>query len=125
MTDAQKLEALIQKAIDGGLHEHTFHSLPISAFRVDIEVGIMGKLISDDGEEIDVATVIFNHDFAKALFGEAMFTQYVDNIQGFPGKDARDEGTIEMYIYEYHLQQAVISDNPIDYMYQAVFGDKD
>lgn len=71
MNSQQILERAIQKTIDGGVFDvYTFHSLPISAFHVDAEVGVLGKFISDNGEEIDVATVIFNYDFAKALFGE-------------------------------------------------------
>lgn len=137
MTDEQKLEELVRRAVENGLDEHTYHSLPISAFHIDLEVGILGKFFSDDGEEIDVATVIFSHDFARALFGE--YPTYV--TQGFerydvgkdvkswlgPAKEAiKDEsfttGALTYRALEYHIMQAAISKDPIDYMYKVVFG---
>lgn len=54
-----------------------------------------------------VVAVIFNHDFARALFGE-------DIVQSTTRLE-------EYRRYELVLMQAVISDNPIDYMYSVIF----
>lgn len=111
MTDQEKLEALLQKAIDGGWE------LPHEAYDWEVRPNDMIRFTSIDDETQDPGTwympleqLIFNHEFAKALFGDE------------PGL-----GAIPGYIddapnWQYHLMLAVVSDNPIDYMYQAVFG---
>lgn len=113
MTDAQKLEALIQRAIEGG---YTY-----SGCYQDFN----GKLMLDMKEEQWVTvfeaendySIIFNHDFARALFGDT--PEYEADLY-------RPEAyQITLKHWEWHIQQAVTSDNPIDYMYQAVFGGKD
>jgi hypothetical protein len=59
---------------------------------------------------MSVASVILgDHDFARALFGEA-------------GQKPGEQDWPFTYVWEQHLALAVISDNPIDYMYKAVFG---
>lgn len=56
--------------------------------------------------------LIFNHDFARALFGEREF--YPDGELTL--------GALRNAGFEYHLQQAVVSKDPMGYMYGAVFG---
>lgn len=56
--------------------------------------------------------ILFNHDFARALFGERE-TRSMN--QAFE--------TITKLGWQDRLQAAVISNNPVDYMYKAVFGD--
>lgn len=77
MTDAQMLEALMKRASDssygGPSYQDYLHF-----------------------DSVHLNDIIFNHDFARALFGE-------DNYD--------------------RLMQAVISPNPIKYMYEAVFGE--
>lgn len=58
------------------------------------------------------ADIIFNHNFAKALWGEDNHTL------NFP------EGKIHMQspLWQYHLQQMVISENPIKYLGENLDG---
>lgn len=118
MTNVEILTKAIQKAIAGGLNEHTFHSLPISAFHIDLEVGILGKLFSDDGEEIDVATIVFNHDFALSLWGEELHPYNATKAV----QVAIDQGGGKVLVpealpnWQFHLQQMVVADDPLDYL---------
>lgn len=68
--------------------------------------------------------VIFSHDFARALFGEAemVLTESGDWITKVENESVRHQWCIgTLLAFQYHLQQAVIADNPIKYMYEAVF----
>lgn len=101
MTDAQKLEALIQRAIEGEFNFDHWRR--------------RNRLAEGEKPNGDVETsLIFNHDFARALFGDTWTSENCQEVS-YEEMDYKP--------WEYHLQQAVISDNPIDYMYQAVFGD--
>lgn len=142
MTTAKKLEALIQKAIDGGwdcfgtdLTKWDWHVgegriYPLYMYHTPNEsVG----MITYTSLNYDVYRIIFNHDFARALFGEGYepadeeFEDKDDYRMGATGYrqyttihdqkvwDSRQSG------WQYHLQQAVIAVDPVDYMYGVVF----
>jgi len=91
VTDQQVLEACIQKAIEGGWKLTGWET-----------ASDMARWHDEHG--YDIAGLIFNHNFAKALFGEEIndeeyrYTSY------------------EIPMWQYHLQQMVISPNPIDYL---------
>lgn len=98
MSDGEVLEKAIQKAIDNGWD--ILSSTERSGFNVGPSYyGGWFVQWSDDPEdentliESDIE-VIFNHDFAKALWGEAPKR---------PG-------------WQYHLQQMVVADDPIKYL---------
>lgn len=114
MTQAEKLEALVRKAFDNRWRDGQLEPIvdPI------IEIGRpirLWQIAATDLIPIDlgVSAIIFDHDFAKALFGEQPVPVQVgssvilDPLK--PGWMGR-------------LQEAVIADDPIDYMYEAVFG---
>ena len=70
-------------------------------------------------EGADPTVVIFNHDFAKALWGEAEHTAEIPSDD----YDARDcDNCHGSWInkpyscWEYRLQQMVIADDPIKYL---------
>jgi hypothetical protein len=73
---------------------------------------------------------LFNHDFARALFGDKYYMKDDSGGVLVDEEYKKDEALntvpgLHVYciaVFEYHLQQAVISDNPIRYMYQAVLG---
>lgn len=110
LTQSQKLGALLDKAVDNGFKSSRLTSA--TAWQT---------LLRDYSlEEIDYFELIFNHDFAKALWGDnpkiwETDDSYLDN------DDPSDNGFI--WNWQYHLQQAVIAEDPIVYMYWAVFGD--
>ena len=53
--------------------------------------------------------IIFSHDFAKAFWGEKPFgrSEYVSD---------NDFEEYEIEVWQYHLQQMVLEENPIDYL---------
>jgi hypothetical protein len=121
LTDAQMLEALLEHAIES--RWHTPIAVPdgfMPVYKVLPEAHVIKFNIASADPHVPVydlekpgvgsfttttETVIFSHEFARALFGE--------------GHHEDDE--YQPYNWTYHLQQAVISDNPIKYMYEAVF----
>lgn len=71
----------------------------------------------DDYESINVETIIFNHDFAKALWGnEGWCFRCKENMVHSEHKDWCPDGYDMGPIYDYHLQQMVISKDPITYL---------
>lgn len=107
MTNKQKLEALIQKAIDNGFPNK-------DGFTIDNfgRVYAWFPSLEDKTNWYRPESIVFNHEFAKALFGE-----------GLVDKEDIDHVTAGMSNFEYHLQQAVINEDPISYMYETVFND--
>lgn len=111
MTNKEILEKAVQKAIDGGWipFNNDFQA------RQPIE-SLMEFLL--ENEEIETktgyreySTFIFNHEFAKALWGDTPLN--FDNNNTLVAYEDR------MYnepIWQYHLQQMVISPNPIEYL---------
>lgn len=98
MTTQEILTKAIEKAIGGGWTNYGVLEnvrIPIEALD-DI---ILVELITDKYVRVvNYQFIIFNHDFAKALWGEGW---NFDSTQ--PN-------------WEYHLQTMVIADNPIKYL---------
>lgn len=128
MTTQQKLEALVQKAVDGGF---SFNKILGLSEDVDIEWWVEDEdpsnpfIVCRDrslGElswlvEMSKESLIFNHDFAKALWGK-------ERISTFPwAEDGNFKYETKLEAWMHHLQQMVIADNPIDYAYNSVFGE--
>ena len=92
------LEVAIQKAIDGGWSR--LGTVEVTGYRTSSDQYLKLSVV-DDGvahnDEFEVATIIFNHDFARALWGDA----------------TRDNGYMD---WEWHLQEMVIADDPIEYL---------
>jgi hypothetical protein len=129
MTNQQILEQAIQKAIDGGFND----SATASWIR---------KLMTDTPEESRRFSpmLIFNHDFAKALWGEDLVcifdesevcngtneegeeywrcsetSSYGNSIHGEWGWADDDTDGVKKQ-WQYHLQQMVIAEDPIKYL---------
>lgn len=114
MTNQEILEKAIAQAQKGGWVNvflgsnpkvkdvgEPFHDQDIRYWLTDI-----------DGENgFDPFTVIFNHDFAKAFWGEGQPTSEL----GFHFK--MEDGTLtRLPVWQFRLQQQVISDDPIKYL---------
>lgn len=113
MTQSDKLQALIQKAIENGWDVPPIFSVIDNS---NEDVIMFDITFSADEEwagwEPSLNTVLFSHDFARALFGEESDgTEFVEGMFGEQPK----------LRWKYHLQQAVISEDPIDYMYGIGF----
>ena len=62
-------------------------------------------------------TVLFSHDFAKAVFGEEKVTYTLKyRIVG----ERRLPYQTNIEAWKYHLQACVISDDPVEYYYSFV-----
>jgi hypothetical protein len=108
MTDAQKLEALITRAIEGGWDDVLLN--------LEVWSPHLRKLVTESYEQFDerpIDAFLFNHKFAKALFGEERMPWIASDLRQHPPVK-----------WQFHLQQAVIADDPIDYMYGVVFGNE-
>ena len=111
MTKQDKLKKVIEYAIDRGL-----------------PVGMVESFGSDNWLKIIVGNetyyrFIFDHDFAKAVFGEGkeIIESNYSSVFGEDGNlDTAEILSTEVEWWEYHHQQAVISEDPIDYYYQYV-----
>lgn len=79
-------------------------------FRGGVNLGV--TLNSGVYLEFNYKEIIFNHDFAKALFPEK-FPTYSPAHEHYTEPDS-------IFEWQYHLQQAVISEDPVGYMYKAV-----
>ena len=137
MTQAEKLEALVQKAIQNEwMAWGIYPTLHIVHDNLDVELRYDDYEQSFQFETYPAQAVIFDHEFAKALWGDGYELQPEEF--DFPGEyEVRSDGTREYMTvhdqhvwdskssgWQYHLQQAVISDNPVEYVYKAVFGDE-
>jgi len=110
-TNQEILRRSIQKAIDNGWSAEWSSKTEITVYN------LLLADISDDGLEVNLdaqyhlynikqpRSFIFNHDFAKALWGENRSHYKYGNPV-----DIKDAG------WELHLQQMVISPDPIKYL---------
>lgn len=109
MTHTEILEKAIHKAVDGGWKPSYFAEPVVAAIAFeDYKTRIRFGRISD-GETMAVEEVIFNHDFAKALWGEELNLgqneYHRNNITSYP-----------LYEWQWKLTQMVIADDPIKYL---------
>jgi len=95
VSDKNILEKAIQKAIDGGWDSEGWDA---RALTIDCLSTLGGWHTSQ---------IIFNHDFAKALWGDEGTT-----IQGL--RCSKEEGVYKFW--QYHLQQMVLTEDPIKYL---------
>lgn len=109
MSSSQEtLQRAIEKAIEGGWDTAHFTTLKSSYKHPDESEfhDILG-----DWHMISPLDVIYNHDFAKSLWGEDL--SYAES------KGARFSSaniTRKPLLWQHHLQQMVISPNPIEYL---------
>lgn len=113
MTNQQILEKAIKKAIDNGWEpiQTPFVHNWIAGKNSDIPILLDRKNLRKVKRAFSTSDILFNHDFAKALFGKEriMFTQY-------DFKNGKTLGDNVLPAYLYHLQQMVIAPDPIKYL---------
>lgn len=124
MNNQEILEKAIQKAIDGGweqdlvwIHGNTKDkSGVVSKFLGSTElVGMHLHYNYDDF--ICIAELIFNHDFAKALWGEGDSNYYQHTMLNMV---SIHEDSIPDW--QYRLQQMVVAEDPIAYLGEHLNG---
>lgn len=121
MTDAQKLEALVRRAVEGG----TDIALVIPELKGIESTGaaaIAAYLLINNR----VYQFLHSHEVARALFGEETICINCGQVHAHPDGICDIGYGFELESFEYHLQQAIILPTPseqIDYFYRAVFND--
>lgn len=98
------LEKAIHKAIDGGWHYPAIEDGDYEITVLD-EFWVQVGPISKYGRE----SIIFNHDFAKALWGENL-------IQLARGNNIGQTITYHAPAWQVRLQDMVIAEDPIKYL---------
>lgn len=131
MTNKEILEKAIQKAIEGGWRPFTdreFKNVVVEHW----EEGGMIEVALIDSDIIgahlqwvrELEGIIFNHDFARALWKKPNEPDYFDirgsmsGRKGHGSTDVMSKVTDERWVFgwQYHLQQMVIADDPIKYL---------
>lgn len=116
MSNKEILEKAIQKAIDGGWQPFEFGKpTRIMKWHGDhmINIAIVFPLHKDEVEWVrELEGIIFNHDFAKALWGGDKV------LMGSAPNHLEEDGTLWLggELWKYHLQHMVIADDPIKYL---------
>jgi hypothetical protein len=110
MTHQEILTKAVQKAIDNGWDKPNQLDFTSNAEFVYYLDDLSLSPITLKWLNFKTHELIYNHDFAKALWG--------DEFRYFVARDGRGTsvGEIEYATYKYHLQQMVISDDPIKYL---------
>jgi len=115
------LERSIQKAIDSGWQPASANDAWDWCDAQNCRYTDTGCIVDYSGESAShlssddylrhANTIIFNHDFAKALWGE----EFIPNgWVPFPGTGEAKE--VMQVSWSVHLQQIVIADDPIKYL---------
>lgn len=124
MTNQEILTKAIQKAIDGGWKQnliwiHGNVKNPNEIFMKQLEIDSEHIYWAYD-EYISVPELIFNHDFAKALWGEELHHHVFVVPKGL---NKRFVGTNEFDVkpvWKHHLQAMVIAPDPIAYLAENI-----
>lgn len=147
MTNTEILTKAIQKAIDGGWEGllrnggsnktgcyHYPDGTQLLKWRWEEKERVFSDGEYDGYESINVEAIIFNHDFAKALWGEK-WLPITEGVQdGGQYTDFRHQRTHDwqemlfstwdyvMPAWAYHLCQMVIAEDPIKYLGEHLGG---
>jgi hypothetical protein len=113
MTDKEVLQKALKIAVKNGFRWNTM--MP-KVIRVSPNLELLIDLEGKTQVSIGSSDLIFSHDFAKAFWGESE-----DKIKTTHNKNIYDGNRVEIhckdiYIWQHHLQQMVLCDNPIDYL---------
>lgn len=108
MNNSEILEKAIQKAIDGGLPFDRSWSIDPSGRWVIINLPSGEDSIRSITHPYE--QVIYNHDFAKALWGNMTYAE----LKGAPYSSTNISR--ELKAWQYHLQQMVIAEDTIKYL---------
>jgi hypothetical protein len=119
MTHKEIIKTAVNKAIENGWHNHA--GAEMLYFRMYFPSGnVLIHTKRDElttGETFNVPSIIFDHDFAKALWGEEPDSVPYKQIHYFIEKDGTaSECRVTLQAWQYHLQQMIIAEDPIAYL---------
>lgn len=113
MTDQQILDKAIKKAIRGGFKPLDIKDEDFNLFGTQTGDGLT-EAVFNRYEPPSLFTLIFNHDFAKALWGES---KEINSSKEFDYKRTGHGFNKPRTLgWQYHLQQMVIAEDPIKYL---------
>lgn len=134
MTQKEILEKAIQKAINGGYRHASMEDsanpevfVYADSSMVNFAYHINNRIYYIGGNAEPTNNLIFNHDFAKALWGEVVIGNGEDEIdidEYFTLINSQKEWSgynwggphFKGPLWKFHLQQMVIADDPIAYL---------
>lgn len=104
-----KIERVIGKVVDNGF------KLP-NDYRTVNEFIMEYRLLTEEGQQYALRGILFNKEFARRYWGETNMSKYpiYENGKMYEDDDNRVHRVYELD-WEYHIKQAVLSDDPIDY----------
>lgn len=103
MSNQEILEKAIQKAIAGGWR-------PEGKYSQTVAFNVKTNQFETVEPKLGINDIIFSREFAKVLWGEEQLIQEVNNEE-LTGRTAVLDKS-----WQYHLQQMVIADDPIEYL---------
>lgn len=125
-TNQEILEKAIQKAIDGGFSFSQIWSTLEPWWKYEIlggdeDIAFYSDTISPNPWRMNFSTLIFNHDFAKALWGEEKLSGALNDGTEFKDIMKNRVGLaggcrLHMDAWEWHLMNMVIAKDPIKYL---------
>lgn len=115
MTPQAILQKAIEKAIEGGFDWSSNFVVDTADELGSIHDGLICKF---EDELVNVEAVVFNHEFAKALWGEEWLLRdyWVDRMTEYSRGNVLQSWQMGPSPWQYHLQQMVISPDPIRYL---------
>ena len=107
------LEQAITKAVDGGLKGYWAERYA-DCRRLDEMEYLTGENIYQEGHSLE--ELIFNQEFAKALWGEELHHETFIIPKELSRRFAGTNDLAIKPLWHYHLQQMVIAPDPIQYL---------
>ena len=108
MNDTEKLTKIIDKAVRNGYQNYWMEE---TGWKV-IEDGNDFWITCGISTTLDIEKIIFDHSFAKAYFGEEDI-DWAGSIMGISWHKQQSS-------WKHHLQQLVLADNRIEYLYMFI-----
>lgn len=117
MTNAEVLKRAISIAVENGWKDEeglSFITIEGSVF--------MNKSYTPPNILFDVKEILFDHSFAKAFWGEEPYyiSESVYQHEFHKNGKPKEMGITAGPFWQYHLQQMVLEENPIDYLRKFV-----
>lgn len=114
MTHQEILEKAISKAIEGG------YSIVLAQDFIEIALGNSLKLPEAITQSLCYMT-IYDKEFAKCIWGDETITIQEDAIKVVQHEEDEPSTVVIAHTaWQYHLQQMVIADDPIEYLGRAL-----
>lgn len=129
MTDVEVMDKAIRKSLEQGYEDwwdtpFTIKDIGAAGF-LEVEVPDDPDLLGWGFHQVHINEVIFDHDFAKALWGEDLITINqgcaIEDTDHVPLSDYwrlhfMNSWNYDMPQWAFHLTKMVIADDPIQYL---------